>query len=36
MADVMTLAPFILSFEGGFVNDKERINGASVITSAIL
>ena len=23
MADVMTLAPFILSFEGGFVNDKD-------------
>ena len=29
MADVMTLAPFILSFEGGFVNDKDDMGGAT-------
>lgn len=29
MADVMTLAPFILSFEGGFVNDKDDLGGAT-------
>ena len=29
MADVMTLAPFILSFEGGFVNDKYDHGGAT-------
>lgn len=29
MADVMTLAPFILSFEGGFVNDPDDRGGAT-------
>ena len=29
MADVMTLAPFILSFEGGFVNDPDDAGGAT-------
>lgn len=29
MADVMKLAPFILSFEGGFVNDKDDHGGAT-------
>ena len=29
MADVMTLAPFILSFEGGFVNDPVDMGGAT-------
>ena len=29
MADVMILAPFILSFEGGFVNDKDDHGGAT-------
>jgi len=29
MAEVMTLAPFILSFEGGFVNDKDDMGGAT-------
>lgn len=29
MADVMTLAPFILSFEGKFVNDKDDMGGAT-------
>ena len=29
MADVMKLAPFILSFEGGFVNDPDDRGGAT-------
>jgi lysozyme family protein len=29
MADVMILAPFILSFEGGFVNDPDDMGGAT-------
>ena len=29
MADVMTLAPFILSWEGGFVNDPDDAGGAT-------
>ena len=28
MADVKILAPFILSWEGGFVNDKDDLGGA--------
>lgn len=29
MADVKLLAPFILSWEGGFVNDKDDLGGAT-------
>lgn len=29
MADVKILAPFILSWEGGFVNDKDDLGGAT-------
>ena len=29
MADIKILAPFILSFEGGFVNDKDDAGGAT-------
>ena len=31
MADIKILSPFILSFEGGFVNDKDDADGEGVL-----